>query len=75
MYAKGRGVAQDDVQAVKWFRKAALQGNASAQYNLGLMYYKGESVTQDYVLGTCGGISPHPARQANKIRRIQRLVI
>ena len=48
MYAKGRGVAQDYVQAVKWFRKAALQGNVSAQYNLGLMYYKGQGVPQDY---------------------------
>ena len=34
----GDGVKQDDVQAVTWFRKAADQGVASAQYNLGLMY-------------------------------------
>ena len=34
-YANGRGVPQDDVQAVKWYRLAADQGNASAQYNLG----------------------------------------
>jgi TPR repeat protein len=26
------------VQAVAWFRKAAEQGDATAQYNLGLLY-------------------------------------
>ena len=29
--------------------KLAEQGVAEAQYNLGLMYYKGEGVIQDYV--------------------------
>ena len=36
MYAKGRGVLEDDKEAVKWFRKAAEQGHAEAQFNLGL---------------------------------------
>jgi TPR repeat protein len=35
-YAEGRGVPQDYVEAVKWFRKAAVQGDATAQYNVGL---------------------------------------
>jgi hypothetical protein len=48
MYAKGRGVPQDDAEAVKWYRLAAEQGNADAQYNLGVMYEKGEGVPQDY---------------------------
>jgi TPR repeat protein len=48
-YAKGRGVPQDDKQAVKWFRLAADQGHAKAQYNLALMYDNGEGVPQDYV--------------------------
>ena len=30
MYAKGRGVKKDDVQAVQWYRKAAEQGRADA---------------------------------------------
>ncbi|HJP54647.1 MAG: hypothetical protein QF511_02505 [Rhodospirillales bacterium] len=30
-------------------RKAALKGHASSQYNLGVMYAKGQGVTQDYV--------------------------
>src|ERR1700686_3891628 len=37
MYQDGRGVPQDDRQAVEWFRKAAEQGRANAQYSLGYM--------------------------------------
>jgi two-component system sensor histidine kinase CreC len=47
MYDKGQGVAQDHKQALRWYRKAADQGNASAQYNLGWMYSKGKGVAQD----------------------------
>jgi hypothetical protein len=47
MYYKGEGVPQDSSQAVYWYRKAVEQGDASAQYNLGVMYYKGEGVPQD----------------------------
>jgi TPR repeat protein len=32
---------------VKWYRKAADQGYAAAQWSLGLMYRKGEGVEQD----------------------------
>ena len=38
MYAKGKGVPQDDKTAVKWYRLAAKQGLADAQYNLKWMY-------------------------------------
>ena len=31
MYQKGQGVAQDDQEAVKWFRLSAEQGDALAQ--------------------------------------------
>jgi len=34
---------------VKWYRKAAAQGLANAQDNLGVMYGKGRGVPQDYV--------------------------
>jgi len=40
--------AGDYVEAVKWYRKAAEQGDAVAQDNLGKMYYDGTGVTQDY---------------------------
>jgi len=48
MYAKGQGVSQSDVEAVKWFRLAAAQGHAVGQYSLGLMYDKGQGVSQDF---------------------------
>ena len=48
MYYKGQGVPQDDAEAVKWYRLAADQGDAKAQYNLGNMYRKGQGVPQDY---------------------------
>ena len=35
-------------EAAKWFRKAAEQGHAGAQYNLGLCYANGEGVPQNY---------------------------
>jgi TPR repeat protein len=37
MYAQGHGVARDDAQAVAWWRKAADQGNAAGQNDLGWM--------------------------------------
>ena len=37
MYDTGRGVPQDDAEAVRWFRLAAEQGNAWAQKRLDAM--------------------------------------
>ena len=42
------GVPQDYAEAVSWFRKAAEQGSANAQYNLGQMYRQGQGVPRDY---------------------------
>ena len=38
MYADGRGVPQDETEAVRWYRLAAERGNARAQANLGVKY-------------------------------------
>ena len=46
-YANGEGVAEDDVQAVSWYRKAAEQGHADSQFTLAGMYYRGEGVPKD----------------------------
>ena len=48
MYTHGIGVAADHAQAVRWYRKAAEQGNASAQSNLGFMYHEGQGVERDF---------------------------
>ncbi len=50
MYADGRGVVQDFMEAAKWYRKAAEQGHLIAQDELGRMYALGRGVAQDYVL-------------------------
>src|ERR1043166_10171824 len=42
-YDKGEGVVKDQVEAVKWYRKAAEQNFAKAQYNLGIRYDQGRS--------------------------------
>jgi TPR repeat protein len=42
-------VEQSNAYAVKWYRKAAEQGNAEACYQLGMSYYKAEGVFQDFV--------------------------
>jgi TPR repeat protein len=46
-YAFGRGVARDPERALYWYRRAAEQGDASAQNNLGVMYANGQGVRQD----------------------------
>src|SRR6266581_3926470 len=46
-YHQGRGVPQDDAEAVRWFRKAAEQGYAEAQGMLGVMYGGGQGVPKD----------------------------
>ena len=46
-YANGEDVQQDYKQAFYWFQKAAHQGNAKAQYNLGAFYINGYGVPKD----------------------------
>jgi len=47
-YANGLDVAQDNVQAVQWYKKAADQGLAEAQCSLGVMYETVSGVSKDY---------------------------
>ena len=46
-YDKGRGVAEDDAQAVAWYQKSAAQDYAKAQYQLGKCYKNGEGIAKD----------------------------
>ena len=50
MYLNGRGVARDYKEALKWIKLAAEQGNADAQYALGLMYKDGIGVRRNEIL-------------------------
>ena len=49
LYSASLGVTKDDVEAVKWFRKAAEQNNPTAQHNLGVCYADGTGVEKDEV--------------------------
>ncbi len=46
LYSAGHGVEKDNVQAAAWWRKAAEQGHAWAQNNLGMRYHWGVGVPQ-----------------------------
>jgi tetratricopeptide (TPR) repeat protein len=48
LYKLGHGVQQDDIEAVKWFRRSAAQGHQMAQYSLGLNYMEGRGVAVDH---------------------------
>jgi hypothetical protein len=50
MYDNGLGVPQNYTEAVEWYRRAAEQGYASAQFNLGVMYAAGQGVRKDLVM-------------------------
>ena len=49
MYHDGKGVTLNHSRAVKWYRRAAEQEYACAQWYLGEMYGKQYSVNKDYV--------------------------
>jgi len=47
MYENGRGLPQNDVEAVKWYRNAVAQGDAGGQFKLGRMYERGKGVPEN----------------------------
>jgi S1-C subfamily serine protease len=49
-YLGSRGIAKNLVESVKWYRKAAEQGNAHGQCCLGYCYSQGEGVIKDLVV-------------------------
>jgi TPR repeat protein len=62
--------AQDFKAAAAWYAKAAAQGHAGAQFNLGILYEGGAGVAQDfktsaawYAKAAAQGDSEAPARR------------
>ncbi|KAG0008800.1 hypothetical protein BGZ80_003042 [Entomortierella chlamydospora] len=47
MYQLGIGVPQDNTEALGWFQKSALQGDANAQYSAGPMFLNGKGTSKD----------------------------
>ena len=48
MRYNGKGIAQNYTEAFKWYQKAAEQGDADAQCNLGRCYEYGNGIDQNY---------------------------
>lgn len=48
MYENGEGAPQDDSKVMEWLESAANQGHVDAQFNLAVIYDKGERLLQDY---------------------------
>lgn len=46
-FENGEGVEKDQAQAIKYYRLAAEQGDADAQFNLGCCYEGGNGVEKD----------------------------
>ena len=46
-YSAGTGVTTNSYEAVKWYKKAAEQGVAGAQYYLGICYLEGDGVRKN----------------------------
>jgi TPR repeat protein len=70
-YAQGKGVVKDEVEAVKWFRKAADQGDELAQFHLGICYANGTGILKDeiesYAYFSIAGITLEEARSNQAI--------
>lgn len=47
-YHYGRGVTQDDAEALRMYRAAAEQDSSAGQWRLGNVYFHGWEVTRDY---------------------------
>jgi HEAT repeat protein len=47
LYREGRGVRQDNQQALRWFRHASALGDAAGYFNMGWMYEHGLGVEPD----------------------------
>ena len=47
IYDEGRVVARDDIEAIKWYRRAAELGDNDALNNLGMMYREGRAKPKD----------------------------
>jgi TPR repeat protein len=62
-----------DRNAIMWCRKYAQQGNSQAQYCLGMMYEKGESICHDLELAHMWFSLASSKGHADAVKQIQEL--
>lgn len=70
VHEEGLGVPQDYGKAIEWYQKAAKQGNAIAQYNLGVIYYNQKNDYYDFER-PCTGIN----KRRVKIMRLLKIIL
>ena len=77
MYQHGRGVTQDDAEAVRWYWLAAEQGDADAQNNLGALCATGRGVQRDVVTAfawfSVAALQGHAAAETNMLRLVDEM--
>ena len=64
---------QDYEQAVRWYAKAAAQGNARAQFNLGVCYENGNGVECDMDMAAALYTAAAEQGNQNAIAALERL--
>jgi len=69
MYQFGEGVPKDFSEAARWYRKAADQGDAKAQVDLGYLYNHGSGVPED--LGEAAPLVPEGRGSGRRDRTVQ----
>lgn len=69
LYAEGRGVKRDPLQAERWLKEAAAQGHVAAQLDLAELYEAGDGVAPDpveamaWLLVALHALKPGPERE------------
>jgi len=53
LYGKGQGLLKDYSESIKWFRLAADQGNAEAQFYIGMANINGVTYKKNIQLPIC----------------------
>jgi len=73
MYRRGKGIKQDDAEALQWMRKAANQDDADGLNNMGVMYEFGYGVKKDLVQAQFWYEKTVLRGNKNAVKKLQRL--
>jgi len=73
-YYDGDGISKDYGKAVYWYTKAAEQGYATAQNNLGICYENGQGVPKDNVKAVSWYTKAAEQGNENAQKNLKRLV-